>query len=70
MIAAKMGAKISLDSIKDMFVEGVASKEQYADALKGYQDSMEEMASSERVEVKEIRQRRCNMLRLWEDVRL
>jgi len=65
-----MGAKISLDSIKDMFVEGVASKEQYADALKGYQDSMEEMASSERVEVKEIRQRRCNMLRLWEDVRL
>ncbi|EJK75984.1 hypothetical protein THAOC_02275 [Thalassiosira oceanica] len=70
LIAAKMGAKISLDSIKDMFVEGVASKEQYADALKGYQDSMEEMASSERVEVKEIRQRRCNMLRLWEDVRL
>mmetsp|Transcript_24264 Transcript_24264/g.55033 ORF Transcript_24264/g.55033 Transcript_24264/m.55033 type:complete len:375 (-) Transcript_24264:33-1157(-) len=52
LISAKMGDKSSLDVIKDMFVGGVASKDQYADALKGYQEAMEEMKSPERVEAK------------------
>ena len=47
LISAKMGDKDSLDNIKDMLAKGRASKEQYADALKGYQDSVEEMATRE-----------------------
>ena len=42
LISAKMGDKDSLDNIKDMFAK--------FGALKGYQDSVEEMASPERVD--------------------
>ncbi|EJK71341.1 hypothetical protein THAOC_07236 [Thalassiosira oceanica] len=40
LISAKMGEKWSLDAIKDMFVDGIATKQQYASALKGYQAAM------------------------------
>ena len=50
LIAAKMGYKYSLDNIKVMFATGLATKEQYAEALKGYQAAVEEMKSPERDE--------------------
>ena len=51
MISAKMGCKeLSLDTIKAMFIDGNATKAQYAEALKGYQDAVEEMKSPERDE--------------------
>ena len=50
MISAKMGDEQSLDKIKEMFTEGLATKVKYADALKGYQDAVEEMKSSQRDE--------------------
>jgi len=48
LIAAKMGDKLALDNIKAVFANGNATKEQYAEALKGYQDSVDEMKSPER----------------------
>ncbi|EJK49088.1 hypothetical protein THAOC_32068 [Thalassiosira oceanica] len=50
MISAKMGRKDSLDGIKEMFAKGHATKKQYAEALKGYQDTVEEMKSPRRDE--------------------
>ena len=39
LISAKMGCEDSLKSIKMLFMAGNARKEQYAEALKGYQDA-------------------------------
>ena len=50
MISAKIGHKYSLDAIKDMFAGGLATRAQYAEALKGYQDAVEEMKSPDRDE--------------------
>jgi len=54
LIAAKMGESVSLNNIKEMFVGGIATKEHYAEALKGYWDSVEEMKSQERDEAKAL----------------
>ncbi|EJK46661.1 hypothetical protein THAOC_34664 [Thalassiosira oceanica] len=43
LISAKMGYKDSLENIKRMFMKGLATKEQYAEALKGHHDAVEEM---------------------------
>ncbi|EJK52974.1 hypothetical protein THAOC_27676, partial [Thalassiosira oceanica] len=43
LISAKMGFEASLEAIKNTFKAGFATKEQYAEALKGYQDAVEEM---------------------------
>jgi len=48
LISAKMGQKESLDEIKEMFTEGHATKDQYLEGLKGYQDAVEEMKSTGR----------------------
>ena len=48
LISAKLGVEESLKDIKEMFAEECATKSQYAEALKGYQDAMEEMKSPER----------------------
>ena len=48
MISAKMGHKESLDLVKGLFASGLATKAQYAEALKEYQDSVEEMKSPDR----------------------
>ena len=50
LISAKMGDKISVENIKKIFMAGVATKEQYAEALKGYQQAVEEMKSHDRDE--------------------
>ena len=52
MISAKMGHKESIEMIKELFLAGLAMKEQYAEALKGYQDAVEEMKSHDRDEAK------------------
>ena len=50
MISAKMGDEVSLNEIKEMFMEGQATKAQYAAALRGYGDAVEEMKSPQREE--------------------
>ena len=50
LIAAKMGETNALDNVKDMFINGIAAKEQYAEALKAYQESVGETKSPERDE--------------------
>ncbi|EJK56510.1 hypothetical protein THAOC_23587, partial [Thalassiosira oceanica] len=41
-----MGDKDSVESINRAFMAGLATKEHYAEALKGYQDAVEEMKNS------------------------
>mmetsp|Transcript_33653 Transcript_33653/g.75972 ORF Transcript_33653/g.75972 Transcript_33653/m.75972 type:complete len:314 (-) Transcript_33653:13-954(-) len=50
LISAKMGLEKSLFAIKDMFAAGRASKEEYAEALREYQNAVEETKSPERCE--------------------
>ncbi|EJK49121.1 hypothetical protein THAOC_32033 [Thalassiosira oceanica] len=52
LISAKMGEEQSLDELIKKFFRGFATKEQYAEALKGYQDAVEEMKSHDRDEAK------------------
>ena len=54
MISAKMGDEKSLNQIKEMFVKGHATKAQYAEALRGYGDAVEEMKSHQRDEAKRL----------------
>ena len=54
MISAKLGDKDSLKCIKAMYTEGLASKSDYAEALCGYQEAVEEMSSPERDEAKAL----------------
>ena len=55
MISAKMGYELSLNYIKDLFEDGLATKAQYAEALIGYRDAVEEMKSPQREEAKQFR---------------
>jgi len=55
LISAKMGLKDSVEVIKEMLMAGDATKEQYAEALRGYQDAVEEMKSHNRDEAKRLR---------------
>ncbi|EJK57146.1 hypothetical protein THAOC_22843, partial [Thalassiosira oceanica] len=55
LISAKMGNKNSLETIKKMFMDGLATNEQYAKALKGHQEALEEMKSHARDEAKRLR---------------
>ncbi|EJK43971.1 hypothetical protein THAOC_37538 [Thalassiosira oceanica] len=52
LISAKMGFKDSVESIKEFFMEGLTTREQYAEALKEYQDAVEETKSHGRDEAK------------------
>jgi TPR repeat protein len=54
MISARMGHDGSLNKIKKMFTEGRATKAQYAEALIGYQDAVEETKSPQREEAKNL----------------
>jgi tetratricopeptide (TPR) repeat protein len=49
IIAANLGDDMSLKAIKELFVRGVVSKEDYATALRGYQAAVNETKSAERV---------------------
>ncbi|EJK71016.1 hypothetical protein THAOC_07582, partial [Thalassiosira oceanica] len=50
MISAKMGEKTSIENMKRVFTTGLATKKQYAEAMNGYQDAIEEMKSDDRDE--------------------
>ena len=50
MIAAKLGHQHSLNSIKGLFMDGFATKADYAEALRGHQSAVEEMRSPDREE--------------------
>ena len=54
IISAKMGDEESLNAIKEMFKHGYATKAQYAEALLGYRDAVEEMKSPQREEAKSL----------------
>jgi len=54
MISSKMGDEDSLNRIKYMFKMGQATKEQYAEALLGYRDAVEETKSPQREEAKRL----------------
>ena len=54
LISAKMGNQNSVEMIKKLFMGGVATKEQYIEALKGYQNAAEEMKSHDRDEAKRL----------------
>ncbi|EJK48444.1 hypothetical protein THAOC_32755 [Thalassiosira oceanica] len=53
-ISAKMGDEISVENIKKLFMAGVGTKEQYVEALRGYQNAVEEMKSHDRDEAKSL----------------
>ena len=55
LVSAKMGYELFLETIKEMFMTGDATKEQYAEALRGYQDAVEETKSHDRDEAKRLR---------------
>ena len=54
MISAKMGFEKSLNHIKEMFMDGFATKAQYAEALMEYRDAVEEIKSPQREEAKRL----------------
>ena len=56
LISAKMGDNHSVENIRRIFMRGQATKTQYqyAEALKGYQDAVEEMKSHDRREAKAL----------------
>ena len=54
LISAKMGDEHSLEMIKEVFMAGFATREQYAEALKGCQDAVEETKSQDRDEAKRL----------------
>ena len=54
LISAKMGDEDSLKRIKDWFMSRLASKDQYTEALKGYQEAVEETKSHDRDEAKRL----------------
>ena len=64
MILAKLGNAGSLANIKSMYTEGLASKADYAEALRGYHEAMIEMSSPERDEAK-VRIIYLESLGLW-----
>jgi len=54
LISAKMGDGNSVGAIKVLSTNGIATKEQFAQALRGYQDAVEEMKSHDRDEAKKL----------------
>ena len=54
LISAKLGHEQSLNAVKSFFKEGLATKADYAAALRGYQNAVEEMSSPDRDEAKAL----------------
>ncbi|EJK54003.1 hypothetical protein THAOC_26451 [Thalassiosira oceanica] len=63
IISAKLGYEESLEMINVMFKKGHATKAQYAEALRGYQNALEETKSAQREEADAlfIRKSTCNV---------
>ncbi|EJK50886.1 hypothetical protein THAOC_30001 [Thalassiosira oceanica] len=54
MISAKLGCDDSLSNVKEMFMNGLATKADYAAALRGYQNAIAEMSSPDRAEAEAL----------------
>ena len=54
LISAKMGHKDSVKIIKKAFMSGHATREQYTEALRGYQGALEETKSHASDEAKRL----------------
>ncbi|EJK71169.1 hypothetical protein THAOC_07417 [Thalassiosira oceanica] len=54
LISAKLGNEDSLNTVKRLFMAGLATKADYAAALRGYQNSVEEMSSPDRDQAKAV----------------
>ncbi|EJK64443.1 hypothetical protein THAOC_14822 [Thalassiosira oceanica] len=67
MISAKMGHQGSLNNIKNMFVNGHATKADYAEALRGYHSAAEEMRSPDREEALALVERTNDRLPRYEE---
>ncbi|EJK64162.1 hypothetical protein THAOC_15131, partial [Thalassiosira oceanica] len=52
VIAASLGHEKSLNMVKALFMSGLATKADYAGALRGYQNAIEEMSSTDRDDAK------------------
>ena len=50
VIAAQLGDHNALNMVKDLFMDGLATKADYAEALRGYQSAIEELQSPQRKE--------------------
>ena len=50
-----MGFDDSLKNIRDMFRKGLATKEDYAEALRGHQDAVEKRSSPDRDRAEDMR---------------
>ncbi|EJK61742.1 hypothetical protein THAOC_17716, partial [Thalassiosira oceanica] len=61
MISAKMGCEESLIAIKKRFMRGETTKAQYAEALRGYGDAVEEMNSHQREQAERLGRIGCNI---------
>jgi len=48
MMAARAGMKESLDRVKNGFMKGLVTKDEYANTLRAYQKRQDEMKSDER----------------------
>ena len=48
MLSARVGDKKSLDKVKEGFMVGIISKDEYANALRAYQERYNEMKSDDR----------------------
>ena len=51
MLSARVGDKKSLDKVKEGFMVGIISKDEYANALRAYQERYNEMKSDARDKV-------------------
>lgn len=54
MIAAPLGQEGTLNNVKILFNKGLATKADYAAALRGYQNAVQEMSSPDRDEAKAL----------------
>ena len=54
MITAKLGDQDALNEVKGMYMDGLATKADYAEALRGYQSAAEELRSPDRDEAKSL----------------
>ena len=55
IISANLGCDISLQQIKELFVRGIVTKEDYTAALRGYQAAVDAAKSPERDEAEEAK---------------
>ena len=57
IIAANAGHKLSLDTVKDGYMDGDVTKDEYANTLRAYKRSHDEMKSEDRDKAEEFNQR-------------